>query len=163
MFWIIVLGFATGMRTVTPIAVFCWFTWFAAIPTTPLTWWTANIFSTAVFTVLALGEYYGDTLPQTPSRTKLPLMLSRVAFACFLGVLIASSFVEPLAGGVLFGLIGALAGTYGCHRARITLAKRVGSDLPVALGESALALTLSIVSMHYISGNIASFAHFTFH
>jgi len=162
MFWIIVLGITTGMRTMTAIAVFCWFTWFAQIPTTRLTWWTANIISVIIFTALALGEYWGDTLPSTPSRKALLLVASRIFFAVGLGVMVASSFQEPLVGGVLFGLVGALIGIYGGYELRARLARRVGSDFPVAIGESLLALGLTVIAMHYVAGNISTFSHFTF-
>ena len=63
------LGVATGARSMTPIAVVCWFAHLGLLPVDH-TWafWTANLASVIVFTALALGEYIGDKLPKTPNR-----------------------------------------------------------------------------------------------
>jgi len=159
MLWIIVLGVATGMRTFTAMAVLCWFMWLARLPVTGFNAWTASVVSVLIFTVLALGEYYGDTLPRTPSR-KSPLgLLARLIFGAGVGALVASSFIEPLAGGILLGVIGALIGTYGGYSARMYLAGRVGRDFPVAVGESATAVLLSVVAMHFVCVDIVLQAH----
>jgi uncharacterized membrane protein len=154
MLWIILLGVATGMRTFTAMAVLCWFMWFARLPVTGLNAWTASVVSVVVFTALALGEYYGDTQPGTGSR-KGPLGLSfRLVFGAGVGALVASSFMEPVAGGVLLGIVGALIGTYGGYSARMYLAGRVGDDFPVAVGESAVAVVLSVVAMWFVCVDI---------
>lgn len=159
MLWIIVLGMATGMRTFTAMAVLCWFTWLARLPVTGLNAWTASVISVLIFTLLALAEYYGDTLPRTGSR-KGPLGLSfRLVFGSLVGALAASSMLEPPAGGVLFGIIGALIGTYGGYSARMYLAGRVGRDFPVAVGESALAVVLSVMAMHFVCVDISMLGH----
>jgi len=159
MLWIIVLGVATGMRTFTAMAVLCWFMWFARLPVTGLNTWTASVVSVLIFTLLALGEYYGDTLPRTPSR-KSPLgLLFRLVFGAGVGALVASSMLEPVAGGVILGAIGALIGTYGGYSARMYLAGRVGRDFPVAVSESALAVVLSVVAMHFVCIDIAMLGH----
>jgi uncharacterized membrane protein len=147
MYFVVILGIATGMRALTPMAVLCWFMWFAMLPVTRLNFWTASMVSVVVFTLLAVGEYYGDTLPKTPSRKSLPGLLARVVLGAFVGAMVFSSFEEPLAGGVVFGVAGALIGTYGGYAMRMRLARKVGSDFPVAVAESALALALSALSM----------------
>ena len=159
MLWIILLGVATGMRTFTAIAVLCWFMWFARLPVTGFNAWTATIVSVLIFTLLALGEYYGDTQPGTGSR-KGPLGLSfRLIFGSLVGALVASSFLEPLAGGILLGVVGALIGTYGGYSVRMYLAGRIGRDFPVAVGESAVAALLSVFAMHRVCLAIVAQAH----
>ncbi len=148
--WILFLGVATGMRCMTPMAVLCWFMWLAMLPVSRLNFWTASIFSAIVFTVLALGEFYVDTLPKTPSRKSLGPLLARLVFGAGAGMLVVSSFGEPLAGGFLLGIAGALVGTYGGYWMRMYLAGLMGNDLPVALFESALAVALSVAAMHHI-------------
>jgi uncharacterized membrane protein len=146
--WYLLLGISTGMRTMTASAVLCWFAWLHLLPQSGWTIWAGHPVSVLVFTLLAVGEYYGDTLPITPSRTDLPLVAGRVAFGALVGALAAHSIEEPLVGGVLFGIIGALIGTFGGYRLRMYGAKRVGSDLPVALSESALALALALLAAY---------------
>jgi uncharacterized membrane protein len=104
------LGFATGLRTITPIAVLCWFAWLGYLPVEG-TWafWTANLISVVVFTLLALGEYIGDKLPQTPNRTALGPLLARLLFGGFVASIVATSIKLPGLGlnAVVLGIAGA--------------------------------------------------------
>ena len=131
------------MRTMTAMAVLCWCAWLQWLPQTGWAFWTGSLVTVIVFTVLAVGEYVGDTLPTTPSRTEPLLVGARVAFGALVGGLAAHGIFEPTAGGVIFGVVGALIGTYGGVRVRMYGAKAVGRDLPVALTESAVALGLA--------------------
>jgi len=140
---LLLLGVANGMRTMTPMAVLCWFAYFGLLPQTGWSFWTAKLVTAIVFTVLAAGEYIGDTLPQTPNRTAPGPLAARIAFGALTGALAAHACIPPLAGGVVFGVIGALVGAFGGIRLRGWAARRVGRDLPVALSESALALAFA--------------------
>ena len=148
MLWWLMLGMSTGMRTMTAMAVLCWCAWLGLLPEPGWAAWSAMLFSAIVFTVFALGEYVGDTLPSTPSRKKIPLMLARLCFGALAGSLGAHAMGQPVAGGVVFGMVGALIGTYGGYRVRMFLASKLGHDLPVALVESAFALMLALVAAH---------------
>ncbi len=150
--WYFFLGMATGMRTMTGISVLCWFAWTGLLPQGGWGIWAGHPVSVLVFTLLALGEYYGDTLPITPNRTALPLLLARIAFASLAGALAANALTEPIAGGILFALAGVFAGAYGGIRLRLWAAQRLGTDLPAALSESTLALALALLAaymLHY--------------
>jgi uncharacterized membrane protein len=133
-----------GMRTLTAITVLCWFAWSGMLPQTGWAFWTGYLVTAIVFTVLAIGEYIGDTLPSTPSRAAPGPAIARVVFGGLVGGLAAHGILEPTAGGVIFGVIGALIGTFGGVRLRLAGAKAAGRDLPVALFESALALGISL-------------------
>lgn len=135
----------------TPLAVLCWFAWLGVVPVadTPIAW-TRTLPALIVFTLCALGEYVVDTLPRTPSRKKLPLMLGRLAMGIFVGCLIASLLGQPIAGGVIFGGAGALIGTYGGYSVRMRGARLFGRDLPMALLESAAVVALCILALHQI-------------
>ena len=151
MIWSTVLGITAGMRTMTGIAIICWAAYFGWLPVHG-TWafWTAYLVSPLVFTILALGEYIGDTLPRTPSRTEPLLIAGRVAFGILDGLIIAAATNEPKAGGVVFGLVGALIGTFFGLRLRLLAAKLLHADLPAALLESASAAVLAYVAVHEI-------------
>jgi uncharacterized membrane protein len=162
MFWYVAFGVSTGMRTMTSTAVLCWFAWLQLLPQHGWVFWVGNIISAIVFTVLALGEYYGDTLPTTPSRRDWPLVLGRMVFAAFAGTLAARSIDQPVAGGIIFALVGALIGIYGGYRLRMWTARMFGWDLPAALLESALALALAITAawkLHYNEVTYVTFNH----
>ena len=145
--WILVLGVVTGMRTMTGIAAVCWAAWLMWVPQTGWASWTGYLASAIVFSVLAVGEYIGDTRASTPSRKAPGPLLARLAFGGLVGALMAKAISEPLAGGILTGVIGAVIGTYGGYTARAWGTKKVGRDLPVALLESVFAIALAGISI----------------
>ena len=145
--WILVLGVVTGMRTLTGIAVVCWAAWLTTVPQTGWASWTGYLVSVVVFSFLAVGEYIGDTRPNTPSRKAPGPLLARLVFGGLVGALMAKAIFEPLAGGILVGMAGAAIGTYGGFAARAWGAKKAGRDLPVALLESAFALALAVFAV----------------
>jgi uncharacterized membrane protein len=138
------LGISAGMRTMTAMAVLCWFAWTGSAPQTGWAFWVGNLVTAIVFTVFAVGETIGDTLPSTPNRTAPGPLVARLVFGGLVGALGASGIHQPVAGGVIFGVIGALIGAYGGFRVRMWIAKRLGRDLPVALAESLLALAVAV-------------------
>ena len=145
--WILLLGFVTGLRTMTGIAAVCWGAWALWLPQHGWALWSSYLVSAIIFSVLAVGEYIGDTLPKTPSRKAPGPAVARLVFGGLVGALGATAIAEPLAGGILAGLLGAAVGTWGGYAARAWGAKRVGNELPVALLESALGLGLAYVSL----------------
>ncbi len=128
----------------TAMAVLCWFAWLHLLPQGGWAFWVGSLISVIVFSVAAVGEYIGDTLPQTPSRTSPVGVGARIGFGALVGALAAHGIFEPVAGGVIFGVIGALIGTYGGHRVRMYWSRSLGRDLPVALTESGIALALAV-------------------
>jgi uncharacterized membrane protein len=152
--FLILIGVSTGMRTMTATAVLCWFAYLQLLPQHGALFWTGMLVSAIVFTVLALGEYVGDTLPTTPARTAPGPLAARIVFGALAGAMAARGILEPYAGGVIFGVLGALIGAYGGIRVRLYLAKLVGRDLPVALAESALALAMPL----YITYTLHTYA-----
>ena len=140
----VLLGISVGMRTMTAIAVVCWFAWLQLLPQTGKASWTHYLVTAIVFTVMAVGEYIGDTLPTTPSRLDPFPLGARIVFGALVGGLAAHGIFEPTAGGVIFGVVGALIGAYGGHWLRVVTARKVGRDLPVAICESAIALGLAV-------------------
>ncbi len=149
-----VLGFATGLRTMTPIAVLCWFAYFKALPLDG-TWgfWAASLVSAIVFTVLAVGELIGDKLPRTPDRTDVAPLLARLFFGGLVGGLAATGAAGPPLEGVLISAIGAAAGTFVGFMLRRFFAQQHGSDLPVALGEDGIAILFALLSLRMIAGS----------
>ena len=153
--WLVLLGVATGMRAMTAMAVMCWFAYLGLTPMHGWAFWAAYLVSVVVFTLFALGEYVGDTLPRTPNRTAPGPAVARLAFGALVGALGANTTHQPLAGGVIFGLLGAAIGTWGGFRVRAWLAKVLGSDLPAALLESAVAVALAVWAAHALALDVA--------
>jgi uncharacterized membrane protein len=145
--WVLCMGVATGMRTMTGMAVLCWFAYSKLLPETTWGLWAGTLVAAIVFTVLALGEYIADTLPQTPRRTSPGPLAARVFFGAVVGALAAHAIMEPGAGGLILGIIGALIGAYGGYHLRRVAARWAGRDLPVALCGSAAALAIALWAM----------------
>ena len=154
MLWIVLLGIVTGMRTLTGIAVVCWAVWLSLLPEHGWALWSGHLVSVIIFSVLAVGEYIGDTRPQTPSRKAPGPAAARIVFAALVGALVATAISEPIAGGMIAGIVGALIGTWGGYAVRHSAAQKVGRDLPVALMESAIALLLAVLSVWELHAGI---------
>lgn len=152
MLWWLLLGIATGMRTMTAMAVLCWFAYLKLLPESGWAVWAGTLASAIVFSALALGEDIADALPGTPSRVTPGPLGARLVFGVLVGALAAQAVIEPLAGGVIFGLVGALIGAYGGFRLRAAAARRIGRDLPIALCESLLALLIAFWAAQSLYG-----------
>src|SRR5438874_2141337 len=86
------LGFATGLRTMSAIAVLCWYAYTGDISVSG-TWafWVAKLVSAVVFTVLAVGELVGDKLPRTPNRISPMPLAARLIFGGLCGSIAAAA------------------------------------------------------------------------
>lgn len=146
MWWMVLLGVVTGMRSMTALAVLCWFAWLSLLPETGWAHWSATLVAAILFGLCALGEYAGDLSPRTPNRTSLFPMTVRVLFGGMAGALCAHALTQPLVGGVLFGVSGVMVGAYGGEWLRTWTAKKVGRDWPVGVTESAVALGLALLA-----------------
>ncbi len=153
------LGACTGLRTMTPIAVLCWFAYRNVLHLTGWRSFTANIIAVVIFTLMALGEYIGDKLPTTPSRTAAVGLAGRSLFGAFVGLVLAQPLVLNPAAAVVVGIVGALIGAYAGWfvRTRTVLALKC-PDLPIALLEDAIAIGLSITFLHLVVVHSALFA-----
>jgi len=154
------LGACTGLRTMTPIAVVCWFAFYHQV--LHLSGWrgfTANLFSVIIFTIFALGELIGDKLPKTPSRTAAPGLIARIVFGGFVGLILAQPVVLHPSEAIFVGMLGAVVGTYAGWFVRTrTVTALKCPDWPIALTEDALAIGLSITFVHLVVYHSAQFS-----
>ena len=143
----------------TPIAVLCWFAYRNALHLVGWRSFTANLIAVIVFTLLALGEYVGDKLPNTPSRTAPVGLAGRSLFGAFVGLLLAQPLVLSPVVAIVLGIVGALVGTYAGWflRTRIVAALKC-PDWPVAIAEDCLTIALSIALMNAVVTRSALFA-----
>jgi uncharacterized membrane protein len=157
MTWLIaipLLGVVTGMRTMTAMAVLCWFAYRGDLPLDD-TWafWAAKLVTAVVFTVLALGEYIVDKLPKTPNRTAPGPLLARIVFGGLVGAIVAAGLNGSEFEGVILGVGGALIGAFGGFLIRREVVLRLGcKDWPVALVEDASAIICAVLAMGVVTG-----------
>jgi len=148
------LGLVTGLRTMTPVAAFCWFAYLGYLPVYG-TWafWTAKLVTVIIFTLLAAGEYIGDKLPKTPARTAPGPLIARLIFGGLIGALVATALTGSAIEGAFLGVIGAALGTFGGFHLRHYAVQQTGwPDWRVAVIEDAFALICAIVALSVISG-----------
>ncbi len=161
MSWVLaipLLGVMTGLRTMTPMAVLCWFAYFGSSGGhLPLdgTWafWAGKLVTAIVFTVLAVGELIGDKLPKTPNRTAPGPLVARLFFGGLVGGIAATGAKGSAPEGILLGVLGALAGTflgYQIRRHLVQLLRR--PDWNVAVIEDALTVLISLYAMGVVTG-----------
>ncbi len=135
-------GATAGLRTMTAPAVVCWaarFHWLS-LDHSPLAFLTYTA-SLVIFTLLAIGEWIGDKLPKTPSRLSAFPLLARLVSGALAGASLAITAGAPLAGGIVAGAVGAMAGAFAGYHLRRALTVRAGlPDLPVALLEDVVAV-----------------------
>jgi uncharacterized membrane protein len=140
-------GTASGLRALTGVAAVCWaahlgylhlnHTWLAFL---------GYAFTPYIVTLMAVGELINDKLPRTPSRLIPPQFITRIVTGAFCGIAIGISGHHTLL-GLIAGVIGSAAGTFGGAKARSFLAKRFGRDLPAAGLEDLVAIGITVFAL----------------
>ena len=136
----LLIGVIAGLRSMTAPAAVAWMAhaglvdlanpWAAFLAWAPARW---------IFTLLALGELVADKLPSTPSRKTAFPFGGRIVTGGLSGAALCAAAGTTLS-GMLAGVVGAVIGTLGGHAFRARLAAAIGSDLPAALVEDAIAV-----------------------
>ena len=136
----LLIGIIAGLRTLTAPTAISWAAWSGRLALEGS--WLAFLgysWTPWIFTLLALGEFVGDQLPSTPSRTVPMQFGARLVSAAICGAAIGSPH-HAMLGGLLAGMVGAVIGTLGGHAFRLRLAAAFKKDLPAALVEDAIAI-----------------------
>jgi uncharacterized membrane protein len=95
---------------------------------------------------MAIAELVNDKLPKTPSRFIPHQFITRIVTSALCGLAIGLPGHGMII-GLVAGIIGAVAGTFGGAKARSLLARTFGRDLPAALLEDAVALGISAFAL----------------
>jgi uncharacterized membrane protein len=157
MTWLIaipLLGLVTGLRSMTALAVLCWFAYRGDLPLDG-TWasWAAKLTTAIIFTVLAVGELVVDKLPKTPNRTAPGPLFVRVVVGGLVGAIVAAGLNGSEFEGVILGVGGALIGAFGGFLVRREIVLQLGcKDWPVALIEDLSAILCAILAMGVVTG-----------
>ena len=135
------IGVVAGLRSLTAPAAVSWaarlgwmhpeYTWlaFLGFDATPY-----------ILSALAIGEFFNDKLPNTPSRRAVGPLIVRMLTGALSGAALGAAS-EALPGCLLAGVLGAVAGTLGGYEFRSRLVRATGGkDLPIALLEDAIAI-----------------------
>jgi uncharacterized membrane protein len=148
------LGLTTGLRSMTPMAVVCWFAYLGWLPVGG-TWaeWTGWLWVAIVWTLLALAELVADKMPWMGDRTSRGPLLWRLLMGGLAGAIAATSLVGSAIEGVLLAVIGALLGAFGGFMIRRDLVEKAGvKDWHVAVVEDVFAIAAAGFALHVITG-----------
>jgi uncharacterized membrane protein len=157
MTWLIaipLLGVVTGMRSMTAMAVLCWFAYRGDLSLDD-TWasWAGKLVTAIIFTVLALAELLADKLPKTPNRTAPGPLIVRVIIGGLVGSIVAAGLDGSEFEGVILCVGGALVGAFGGFLIRREIVLKLHSrDWPVALLEDASAILCAVLAMGVVTG-----------
>ena len=147
------LGLATGLRSMTWIAIVCWFAYRGDLSLVD-TWggWTGHLVTVAIFALLAVAELICDKLPWIPNRTAPGPLTVRLLLGGLVGALAATGLDGSVCEGILLGVIGVLLGAFGGYQMRKELVQRQGwEDWHVAVVEDFIAVVGSILAMGFIT------------
>ncbi len=99
-------------------------------------------------TIMALGEFVGDKLPTTPSRTALPPLISRAVSGGLVGAALFASEGLRIPAGAILGAASAVIAAFAGERLRAVAGESTSvPDLLVAVAEDALVLAVGAYSL----------------
>jgi len=141
------IGTASGLRALIGLAAVSWAAHFGILPLDH-TWlaFLGYALTSYILTLIAIGELLNDKLPKTPSRLIPPQFITRIVTSALGGLAIGLSGHEMII-GLVAGIVGAVAGTFGGAKARSLLSRTFGRDLPAALIEDAVALGIAAFAL----------------
>jgi uncharacterized membrane protein len=136
------LGVIAGLRALTALMVV---SWAARLKWLDLdgTWasFLGGHVAPLLLTVLAAGEFVGDQLPKTPSRTAPLPLLARILSGGFSGAVLGTGSGTSPVRAAAVGALGAVVGTFGGHAVRTRLVKTLKvPDAAVAIPEDLVAI-----------------------
>lgn len=137
----LLIGVVAGLRTFTAPAVVAWASLLQWINMDG-TWasWVGHPVAVALLSILAVGEFIGDKLSRTASRTTAVQFAGRILTGAFAGAVIGTAWGYTWT-ALGAGVVGAVIGTVGGYQARRRLVvANDDRDLPIALFEDAVAV-----------------------
>ncbi len=143
------IGFATGLRCFTPIALVSWVAVWGWVPLGGSRLAFLGTTTGAVVTsLLALGELIGDKLPFTPSRLTPGPLGGRVLTASLAGAALSIGMGQGWIPGLLSSAIGSGAGAFSGFHLRQLFVRRGGmADWIVAVVEDMVTLGLVLLAL----------------
>lgn len=140
----VTLGFAAGLRSMTPLAWLSRTSNLDPEPTNAVEEMLNSPTARIVTSMLASGELIGDKLPITPSRLKPGPLAGRLGIGALAGMRICRRYHQSLVVGAILGAASATAGSFAGNYARTRLAERIKVlSFVLGLAEDGLAVGLA--------------------
>ena len=139
------LGFASGLRALTPAAVVAWAAHFGWInlSNTPLAF-MGSIVAAVICLLLAVFELVTDLLPSTGKRTAPVQLIARILMGGLCGACVCAAASQSILIGAILGGIAAIIGAFaGYHVRRSLVASLNIKDVFVAVTEDLVTIGLA--------------------
>lgn len=139
------IGFAAGLRSLTPPAVVAWAAhigWLN-LNNSPLAF-MGSIITAVIFSILALFELFADLQPTTPKRTAPFPLVARILTGGLCGACLSAASSQPLIIGAILGGVGGVIGAFAGYEIRRRLVTVLNTkDIFVALLEDFVTIGLA--------------------
>ena len=143
------LGFAAGLRSLTPPAVVAWaihLGWLN-LNNSPLAF-MGSIITVVIFSILALFELFVDLQPSTPKRTAPVPLGARILMGGLCGACLCAASNQSLIIGAILGAIGGVIGAFAGYEIRKRLVAALNiKDLFIALLEDLITISLAYLAV----------------
>jgi uncharacterized membrane protein len=139
------VGFAAGLRALTPPAVVAWAAHFGWLNlSNSRLAFMGSIISVIIFSLLAVFELIGDLRPSTPKRTAPVPLVARILMGGLCGACLCAASNQSLIIGAILGAVGGVIGAFAGYeiRRRIVAALNI-KDVFIALLEDLVTIGLA--------------------
>ena len=146
------IGFLTGLRSLTPPAVVAWATHLGWLKLQGALALMGSVPAVGIFTVCALGELAADKWARIPARTTAMPLIARILLGGLAGACIAAAADMSAAAGAASGAVGGVAGAFAGFHARRRLVQALGvPDWHVAAPEDLVVILGSLAVVAWIA------------
>ena len=139
------IGVVAGLRALTAPAVVSWAAYLGwlNLRDSPVAF-MASIWAVVIFSLLAIFEFVGDLLPNTPKRTAPAPLAARILMGGLCGACLFASANQSLSIGAALGAIGAVIGAFAGYEIRKRLVTGLHiKDIFIAIPEDLIAIGLA--------------------
>jgi len=151
---VLIVGFATGLRTFTPMAFICWVAVWGWLPLggSRLAFLGTET-GAIIVTALALFELVGDKLPITPGRTTKGPLGGRILIGIFASASLALGMGHSWILLAVCGAVAAVAGAFAGFYYRVVVAKKTNiRDFLLAVLEDIATIVLTLCAFKILFG-----------
>lgn len=144
------IGFVSGLRAFTPIALVSWLAVWGWMPLAGSPFWFigTEIFASAIV-ILAVLELIADKLAKTPARIQPMPLVGRIATGGLSGAAVAFSAGSAWFSGLSLGAIGGVIGAFSGYHLRRTIVQRLRiRDFFVAVVEDFVTIAGTLFLIH---------------
>ncbi len=152
---VFIVGFATGLRTFTPLALICWVAVWGWLPLgSSRLHLLGTTTGAAIVSVLALVELIGDKLPMTPGRTSTGPLGARILISSFAGAALALGMGQWWIAATICCALASVAGCFAGFYYRTSFTKKLAlPDWVFALAEDFVTVGLTLAAFRLLFGS----------